>query len=465
MSRSLPDWTSLWSALSTLDHLEHRFLSDADYTISLQELARGSSLYERGDDLSGRSVLVATTNQLTTISALIELDGIANRIILCPPDFSIEHLAYVIETAAVDAIVSDRPMMMMGSQRRLYFSPCSRTIVPGKGGRPPRHATQWVLLTSGTTGVPKLVVHTLASLAGAIAPPADAETDPRVWSTFYDIRRYGGLQIFLRCILTGMSLVLSSPQESTSDFLSRAASLGVTHISGTPSHWRRALMSQSAHQIAPQYVRLSGEIANQALLNQLRCTYPLAHLVHAFASTEAGVVFEVQDGMEGVPISTIGNGAMVESKVEDNSLRVRSSRTASCYLGALAPRLKDADGFVDTGDLLEMRDDRYYFVGRRDGVINVGGLKVYPEEIEAVINRHPAVQMSMVRARKHSLTGSLVVADVVLHASGKHDLGTLQNDILLHCRENLSAYKVPAAINFIPALTVSQSGKVLRRNA
>ena len=55
---------------------------------------------------------------------------------------------------------------------------------------------------------------------------------------------------------------------------------------------------------------------------------------------------------------------------------------------ATPQRLTDSEGFVDTGDMVELRGDRYYFVGRRGGIINIGGLKVHPEEIEAVINRH-----------------------------------------------------------------------------
>jgi acyl-coenzyme A synthetase/AMP-(fatty) acid ligase len=146
---------------------------------------------------------------------------------------------------------------------------------------------------------------------------------------------------------------------------------------------------------------------------------------------------------------------------------IRSTRTASRYLGEQLPILKDSDGFVDTGDLIELRDDRYYFVGRRDGVINVGGLKVYPEEIEAVINRHPEVQMSLVRAKKNPITGAIVVADVVLTVprSPNRDMHALEGDILLLCREALSSHKVPAAINFIPALTVTDSGKIVRSNA
>ena len=64
-------------------------------------------------------------------------------------------------------------------------------------------------------------------------------------------------------------------------------------------------------------------------------------------------------------------------------------------------RQSGIEGFVDTGDMLELRGDRYYFVGRRDGMINVGGMKVHPEEVEAVINRHPLVRMSLVRTKKN----------------------------------------------------------------
>jgi acyl-coenzyme A synthetase/AMP-(fatty) acid ligase len=460
--------TSLWHALNAARDLSGRYVFGAEGRIALSDLISGTTLYGRGEELSGRSVLIMTTNQFTAASALIELDGIARRIVLCPPDLPVEHLPFVIETAEVDAIVSDRAMFALGSPRPVIFCPCSRDITPGNYDRTAQHQTEWILLTSGTTGVPKLVVHTLASLAGAIDGGSHSSEDV-VWSTFYDIRRYGGLQILLRAALTGKSLVLTSPPESTADFLVRAGSLGVTHISGTPSQWRRALMSPSAHMMTPKYVRLSGEIADQAVLNRLRSIYPEARIIHAFASTEAGVAFEVTDGNAGIPAEVIERTPNVEMKVEDFSLRIRSARTAKCYLGENAPVLKSADGFVDTGDMLELREGRYHFAGRRDGMINVGGLKVHPEEIEAVINRHPEVQVSLVRMKKNPVTGGLVVADVVLktaqQASGGRSMHELQDDIVLLCRETLSSYKVPAAINFVPTLAVGESGKMIRSNA
>jgi acyl-coenzyme A synthetase/AMP-(fatty) acid ligase len=413
-------------------------------------------------------VLVATTDQLTAALALIELDGVARRLVLCPPDLPLSHLPFVMDSADVDAIVSDRSSLELDHPAAKDVVQCSPTIVPANCECGPSYQTEWVLLTSGTTGLPKLAAHTLASLRGAIGDGSAPERE-FVWSTFYDIRRYGGLQIFLRAVLTGASLVLSNTQEPTADFLARAGAHGVTHISGTPSHWRRELMSPAAHLIAPQYVRLSGEIVDQAILNRLRSVYPHAKIGHAFASTEAGVAFDVNDGQAGFPATFIGRGrGDVDMKVEDGSLRIRSSRTSTRYIGRPDKPLRDPDGFVDTGDALELRGDRYYFVGRRDGVINVGGLKVHPEEVEAVINRHPEVRMSLVRTRKNPITGALVVADVVLDkdpSSGGAQNVELQQEIHQLCREVLPRHKVPAIINIVPALTVAATGKMARHHA
>src|SRR6185295_886306 len=170
-----------------------------------------------------------------------------------------------------------------------------------------------------------------------------------------------------------------------------------------------------ARAISPRYVRLSGEVADQGILNALHARYPQARIGHAFASTEAGVGFEVNDGLEGFPASMVGAPGDVQIRVADGSLRIRSARNAVRYVGEAHPTLAGDDGFVDTGDMVERRGDRYYFLGRRNGIINVGGLKVYPEEVEAAINRHPAVRMSMVRSTRSSITGALVAADVVLN--------------------------------------------------
>ena len=456
------DRTSLWHALRESAGHSGASLSGASGSVRFQDLVGGSCLDGQAEALRHRSVLVATADQFTAAMALIELDGMVRRLVLCPPDFPHAHLPYVIQAAQVDAIVSDWRPEELGIASVAHFPVRGTSLAAASYDRTAPLQTEWVLLTSGTTGRPKLVAHTLASLSGAI----DSGTAPVVWSTFYDIRRYGGLQIFLRAVLTGSSLVLGGVNEAVEDFLARAAAAGVTQISGTPSHWRRALMSPAAHLMDPRYTRLSGEIADQAILNHLQSFYPQASVSHAFASTECGVAFNVPDGLAGFPASWIGRPGPVEMKVEDGSLRIRSARTADRYLGEGVPPVKGPDGFVDTGDMLELRNGRYYFVGRRDGVINVGGLKVHPEEVEAVINRHPQVRMSLVRTRKNPITGALVVADVVLRTAGCSGPGQeLQRDILHLCRETLAPHKVPAAIQFVASLAVAETGKLVRRHA
>ncbi len=457
---------ALWSLIRRGGGLGHRYLHGARHSIAFDSLVHGTSLSVPLDELAGRSVLVATEDQLTAALAMIELDGIARRMVLCPPGVAADHIPVIMQTAETEAVVYDNPAAESDLADGVEAVQCSPEIKPAEPDRGWRCETEWVLLTSGTTGVPKLVVHTVATLVGAIKPNSDTPTDPGVWSTFYDIRRYGGMQIFFRGVLGGGSLVLSSPRETTADFLARAGECGVTQISGTPSHWRRALMSPAAGLIKPHYVRMSGEIADQAIINDLKAFYRDAGVAHAFATTEAGVGFAVNDGLAGFPVKMVGrSGAEVEMKIEDGSLKLRSDRTARCYLGP-GGALRDADGFVDTGDILEQRGDRYYFMGRRGGIINVGGLKVHPEEVEAVVNRHPAVQMSLVKARKNPFTGAVVVAEIMLRPEHTgDDLADLRRDILGVCRSGLPAHKVPASIRFVASLDVGTAGKLARRNA
>jgi len=366
---------SLWDALAApgaaISSQFHGLLA----SFALADLLDGSTL---GGDLEryrGRSILIVTDDQLPAAIALIELDGIARRMILATTDVTDAHLTALVAGGAVDTLLTDQSVASRTNALPIE-SFTLQALVHGKVERRVSERTEWILLTSGTTGMPKLVVHSLDSLAGTL-PRRSHDAERMVWSTFYDIRRYGGLQIYLRAVLSGASLVLSSPAEPTREFLSRAARAGVSHISGTPSHWRKLLMSGDGGLFSPRYVRLSGEVADQALLDSLRATYPGAKIAHAFASTEAGVAFDVNDGLAGFPASLIDahhateNGG-IEMRVTDGTLRIRSRRIAAGYLQGHAQSLTDGDGFVDTGDLVELIDGRYYFRGRRGGVINVG---------------------------------------------------------------------------------------------
>ncbi len=441
-----------------------RTLSDDAHRVTLDDLRQGTSLEGPLSALSGRSVLIACEGQLAFTLAALALDGVARRILLCLPDLAAEHVPAVMADGEVDAVVTDGTGPQPEPRPGVAVVRCGARIVPRPEGAIDRSVdTEWVMFTSGTTGRPKMVVHTLASLAGPLEDGV-AVAPGTVWSTFYDVRRYGGQQVLFRCLIGGGSMVMSSVREPVGDFLARAGASGITHISGTPSHWRRALMSGVSNRIAPRYVRVSGEVADQTILDNLRQAYGV-EVAHAFASTEAGLAFDVRDGFAGFPVAYVGApGAKAEMKIQDGTLRVRSSRMASRYLGA-RPQLGDSEHFVDTGDMIEQRGDRYYFVGRREGVINVGGQKVFPEEVEAVINRHPGVHMSRVWARKNPITGAVVAADIVMReeAGGQPAFAAARAGILQACRDGLPAHKVPVSLRAVPSLQIAASGKLMRR--
>lgn len=444
-----------------------RFLSSAKSNVSLDDVTAGSLFGDQFAELAGRNVLVATADQLATALTLIELDGVAARLCICAPDLPREQLQHIIASAALDRVVCDVETPNRGAFADAVEIECG-PLTPYDRGVFDRRPTEWVLLTSGTLGVPKMMVHTIDSLT-ATTKTGTGSFRSTVWGSFYDIWRFAGLQVFFQAMLGGGSLVLASRDEGLADYLARLAACKATHLSGTPTQWRRVLMSPWLQALAPHQVTLGGEIVDQAILNNLRRLFPDARITHIYASTEAGVGFAVTDGLAGFPAGMLGrrpDGA--ELRVEDGTLYLRSARVTRRSIERERPAPIGEDGFVDTGDTVELRGDRYHFLGRRDGVINVGGVKIHPEEVETVINSHPAVRYSRVRARRNPITGSIVVADIVLKdgdASDEARNTELRGDIRRLCQQELTQYQVPATISIVPELKVGVGGKLVRHDA
>jgi acyl-CoA synthetase (AMP-forming)/AMP-acid ligase II len=443
-----------------------RFLASDRSHVSLSDLAHGSVFSTRLRELAGRSVLVATCNQLATALTLFELDGVAARLCVCPPEVAGEQILAVIESGRIDRVVCDADRAAddrFGGCAQIRPGPLVRYDI----GTVPRQQTEWILLTSGTTDAPKMLAHTMRSLTATTKVGADGSRRP-VWGSLYDIWRFAGLQVFFQAMLGGGSLVLPSPAEPLTDYILRLAGSKVTHMSGTPTQWRRVLMSSSVQALAPHQITLGGEVADQGILNKLMQAFPEARITHIYASTEAGVGFAVRDGLAGFPASFIGRMPDgTELRVNDGSLYIRSDRTTRRSLQADRSPAIDEDGFLDTGDLVGLRDDRYHFLGRRDGTINVGGLKIHPEEVEAVINSHPAVRYSRVRARKNPITGALVIAEIVLNESEQAgaDAAAIRREIHRLCKEKLADHQVPAMISIADDLQITAGGKLERHNA
>ena len=253
--------------------LKGRTISDARRAVSLTDILQQTCLVDRFRELSGRSVLLAVSDQLISGIAMTEIDGVARRMLLCPPDLNSDHVQALIEEAGIDAIVTDQPPRW--ADVGVYLVVAARAAGADLRKAKNRARDRMADADIGHLGrAEDRRSYAGGALTGAIVADGPARGAAPVWATFYDIRRYGGLQIFLRAVIGGGSMVLSEPGEALADHVARLHARGVTHISGTPSHWRKLLMSGSAAGFSPRYVRLSGEIADQAVLDGLAKAFP-----------------------------------------------------------------------------------------------------------------------------------------------------------------------------------------------
>jgi len=209
-------------------------------------------------------------------------------------------------------------------------------------------------------------------------------------------------------------------------------------------------------------ITLGGEISEQGILNSLQNKYCNAKVVHIYASTEAGVGFAVRDGKSGFSAGLLFQEDERKNflKISDGCLWVKSNGGADKLLNGTLD--VDLNGYINTGDLVEKRDNRVYFLGRASGAINIGGNKVMPEEVESVLNTMPDIVVSRVSAKKNSLLGALISAEVVLSTTTAFNAKKIKLKILAYCNEQLVSYKVPVIIKFVDHVPTNESGKIVR---
>src|ERR1700680_3413619 len=158
--------------------LKGRTISDARQVWSLTNILEQTCLVGRLGELSGRSVLLAVADQLISGIAMTEIDGVARRMLLCPPDLNADHVKTLIEDAEIDAVVTDQPARW--ADVGVYLVVAARPPVRSGTRAKTERATEWLMLTSGTSGAPKIVSHTLEGLTGAIVAGGPGRGAPPV---------------------------------------------------------------------------------------------------------------------------------------------------------------------------------------------------------------------------------------------------------------------------------------------
>lgn len=393
------------------------------------------------------------------VRAVIALDGVADSVLLVPFDACEAFSLRSEEKLSIDGVITDgAPDTSAWKAKQYDLDGTLRAIE--KGETSAVQHTQWLLATSGTTGTPKIVAHSTASLTRTCSKKSKGEM--LVWGLLYDPARFAGFQVVLQALLSHSTIIVPSPELDITGKIEYLAESGCNALSATPSLWRKVLMSTAVQKLTLKQITLGGEIVDQRVLNSLARQFPEAVITHIFASTEAGVGFSVKDGKAGFPQSWLVEGVRgVEMHIsEHGTLVLKNTFLDQGYLGGGGPIAND-DGWIDTGDLVEVIDDRVVFKGRINGAINVGGNKVIPEEVEAEILNVPGVFQVAVMAKSSSIAGSLVQA-LVVPEKDLTDTSGLVKSIKKHCRKSLPSFKAPAFVRLVDELPVGSAGKIRR---
>lgn len=423
---------------------------DGGQTVVSSSMARLTvdQLLEHADELFRRSLVTLGSRialcglaACDLITALSAFDGRVGSLLLLP--------------ASSDSVSGDRLVAAAGCTHRMDGE--GIRALPNRleeGCSSYADATQWLLPTSGTTGVPKLIGHTLLSLTRTVKRDV-AKCRGFIWGLLYDPCRFAGLQVILQALLSG-SLLSVSPSHDFDRQVDGLVADGVNALSATPTLWRKLLMDGRIRECPLRQITLGGEIADQQILDGLKHCFPAARIVHIYASTEAGVGFSVHDGMAGFPAAWLENErAPVPMRVRDDGHLL--VRPATVPEGAeIAGRL-DADGYLDTEDLVRVAGNRVFFSGRASGSVNVGGNKVMPEYVEEHIRHVDGVFDVCVYGKRSSMMGQIVAADIVPDPGV--DMAGLRLDILNYCRSTLENWQIPGILRFVSGLQETPAGK------
>jgi len=318
------------------------------------------------------------------------------------------------------------------------------------------------ILTSGSTGTPKAARHTWDSIARPVRKGTDNQA-PR-WLLTYRPNLYAGLQVMIQCFTDRGTLTVAEPEMDPQATAQLMLASRVQYVSATPSFWRRLLMfadPQIMKNVGLKQITLGGEVVDQAILDRISRFFPGVRLVHIYATTELGRCFSVKDGIAGFPADYLDTplADRVEMTVREGELVVRSPNSMRMYDPQSSQPASVSDWFP-TGDLVDVKDGRVHFVGRRSDMINVAGSKVYPVEVERVIRVIPGVSDVRVFGKSSSIAGELVACEIVPEAG--QDPQVLKDSVIRVCRADLASHQQPRMIKIVDRIELSPAGKTLR---
>ena len=302
------------------------------------------------------------------------------------------------------------------------------------------------IFTSGTTGQPKKVVHSIDTLTRSVR--LGDKYKGQVWAYAYNPTHMAGLQVFFQAFENQNTLVNVFNMQR-SEVYQKISEYQITHISATPTFYRLLLPFEDSYK-SVQRVTLGGEKSDNHLYDNIRKIFPNAKINNVYASTEAGSLFAAK-----------GDCFQIPEKIRDKFTVVDDELLIHKSLLGRSDSFKFEGDYYHSGDLIEWVDKEsglFRFKSRKNELINVGGYKVNPGEVEDVISAIDGVMQVLVYGKANSVLGNVLCADIQLEAGSE-----LTNvDIKKALASQLQDFKIPRRIKFVEQFELTRTGKLKR---
>lgn len=312
-----------------------------------------------------------------------------------------------------------------------------------------------VLFSSGSTGKSKAALHNFTALLEKFK----VQRQRMVTLTFLLLDHIGGINTLLYTLSNGGTVV--SVQTRNPDTVCRAIERHrVEMLPTSPTFLNLLLISEAYKRYDLSALRLityGTEVMPESTLRRVHELFPHVKLQQTYGLSELGILRSKSKDSGSLWVKVGGEG--FEIKIVDGILWVRAQSAMLGYLNAPSPF--DADGWMNTGDMVEVDGEYIRILGRKSEIINVGGQKVYPAEVESVLLQMPNVKDVVVIGEKNPITGQIVTASLNLFEP--EEPAALRRRLREFCRDRLPAYKVPARVEITGQETFNARYKRMRR--
>ena len=318
-----------------------------------------------------------------------------------------------------------------------------------------KNSSGLILFSSGSTGKPKAMIHNLDTLIDSFKDKKEKSMNMLVFLMFDHI---GGLNTVFNALFMGACLIIPKIKDAKT-ICELIEKYKIMVLPSSPTFLNLILISQEYKNYDLSSLRMityGTETMPQSLLLKLKEVFPKVKFLQTFGTSETGISTTSSKSSNSLFMKLEDiNG---EYKIVENELWLRSKTQVLGYLNASMDSFT-SDGWFKTGDLVEVDGEYIKIIGRAKEVINVGGQKVLPAEVESIILEMEEISDCMVYAEQNAITGQTVVCDVVLNKK----IENIKKRVRVFCKDRLDAYKIPTKVNVVDKTNFSDRFKKIRR--